>query len=89
MTEVEVQISNRLGLHARAAARFVHVANEFRASVMVLKAGARVNGKSILGLLTLAAAKGTKLRLQAEGDDAEAAVARLAELIEEGFGEGD
>ncbi len=88
MTEVTVQIQNRLGLHARAAAKFVHLANSFESRISVTKDGARVDGKSILGLLTLAAAKGTKLQLAAEGKDEEAAIEELAKLVRSGFGEG-
>ncbi len=86
---MEVQISNRLGLHARAAARFVHAANEFRSRITVLKAGPRVDGKSILGLLTLAAARGTKLRLVVDGEDEKEAVEKLAALVRSRFGEDD
>lgn len=88
MKEVEVRIANRLGLHARAAARFVHVANRFQSRVTVSKGGSRVDGKSILGLLTLAAAKGSSLRLVVEGPDEEQALDRLNALIRDGFGEG-
>ena len=89
MTESEVQISNRLGLHARAAARFVHLANRFSCRITVVKDGTRVDGKSILGLLTLAAARGTRLRLAAEGDDEKEAVESLADLVRSRFGEED
>lgn len=89
MSEYDVQISNRLGLHARAAARFVHLANTFRSRVTVLKDGTRVDGKSILGLLTLAAARGTKLRLTVEGDDETEAMEKLVALIRSRFGEDD
>ncbi len=89
MAEVEVQITNRLGLHARAAGRFVHLASRFQAEVLVVKGGSRVNGKSILGLLTLAASKGTHLRVAAEGEDAAEAVEQLAELVRTRFGEDD
>ncbi|HKQ62938.1 MAG TPA: HPr family phosphocarrier protein [Candidatus Polarisedimenticolaceae bacterium] len=89
MREIEVRVGNRLGLHARAAARFVHVANTFHAKVTVHKGGSRVNGKSILGLLTLAAACGARLRVQAEGRDEEQAVRELAALVGERFGEED
>lgn len=88
MIEAEVQINNELGLHARAAARFVHVANRFSARIAVVRDGTRVDGKSILGLLTLAAAKGTRLRLVAEGEDAEQAIAELSRLVQRGFHEG-
>lgn len=87
MSEVEVEIANRLGLHARAAARFVHVANTFRSRVTVTKGTTRVNGKSILGLLTLAAGRGTKIRLSAEGEDEERALCELSSLVRGRFGE--
>jgi phosphocarrier protein HPr len=89
VTESEVQVSNRLGLHARAAARFVHLANRFSSRITVVKDGTRVDGKSILGLLTLAAARGARLRLAAEGDDEREAVEKLADLIRTRFGEED
>jgi phosphocarrier protein len=89
VSEIEVVIANRLGLHARAAARFVHVANKFNSSIAVVKEGSKVDGKSILGLLTLAAKKGTRLKLSASGDDAETALAELSELVRSGFGEED
>jgi phosphocarrier protein len=87
--EREVVVANRLGLHARAAARFVHAASAFAAHVLVAKDGARVDGKSILGLLTLAAARGTRLRLLAEGEDATQALDRLVDLVEGRFEEED
>jgi len=87
VSEVEVQITNRLGLHARAAARFVHLANSFKAHITVIKGDSRVDGKSILGLLTLAAAKGTRLRLAARGDDEEEALEQLSELVRKCFDE--
>lgn len=89
MIESEVQISNRLGLHARAAARFVHLANQFASRITVVKDGTRVDGKSILGLLTLAAARGMKIRVSAEGDDEKEAVDTLADLVRTRFGEED
>lgn len=82
-----VEVRNRLGLHARAAARFVHVANNFRARVSVSRGGRTMDGKSILGILLLAAGQGSQLELLAEGDDGEAALAALAALVESGFGE--
>jgi phosphocarrier protein len=80
-------IVNSLGLHARAAAQLVQAANRYAASVSVEKDGIQVNGKSIMGVLTLAAAKGTEIMVRCEGDDAEAAMASLAAMIENGFGE--
>lgn len=87
MSVTEVQIVNRLGLHARAAARMVHLANRFEARITVSRDASTVDGKSILGLLTLAAARGTRLRLAAQGTDADEALAELARLIRERFGE--
>jgi phosphocarrier protein HPr len=80
-------IVNTLGLHARAAAQLVQLANRHRSEVHVEKDGQQVNGKSIMGVLTLAAAKGSQIVLAVEGDDAEAAMQALAGLIENGFGE--
>jgi phosphocarrier protein len=87
MIEAEVMIVNRLGLHARAAAKFVHLASRFVARVSVAKDGTRVDGKSILGLLTLAAAKGTKLHLTTVGDDEREAADALLDLVRSRFGE--
>ncbi|HSN16046.1 MAG TPA: HPr family phosphocarrier protein [Anaeromyxobacteraceae bacterium] len=80
-------IVNTLGLHARAAAQLVQTANRFQSEVLVDKQGTRVNGKSIMGVLTLAAAKGTQITVSCDGVDAETALATLAKLIETGFGE--
>ncbi|GEJ58621.1 phosphocarrier protein HPr [Anaeromyxobacter diazotrophicus] len=80
-------IVNTLGLHARAAAQLVQTANRYRAEVQVTKDGAEVNGKSIMGVLTLAAAKGTQIVVACEGEDAQAAMDALAKVIENGFGE--
>ncbi len=86
--ERRVKIRNRLGMHARAAVKFVQLANKFRADVRVVKDENEANGKSIMGLLTLVAAHGMSMTVICEGDDAEAAVAALAELVDGGFGEG-
>ena len=88
MTEVDIHILNSLGLHARAAAQFVYLANTFRSQIHVARNGIRVDGKSILGLLTLAAACGVRLRLSADGDDEAQAVEQLAALVRAKFGEG-
>ena len=87
MTAREVRIRNALGLHARAAARFVHTASRFRSRVTVSRSGTTMDGKSILGILLLAASQGTVLRLVAEGEDEAAAVEALSSLVEGGFGE--
>ncbi len=83
----EVEIRNRLGLHARAAARFVHTAGRFRARVSVTRDGRTMDGKSILGILLLAASRGARLTLSADGGDEEACLLALVDLIEGGFGE--
>ena len=80
-------IVNQLGLHARAAAQLVQLANRFRSEIHVEKDGMQVNGKSIMGVLTLAAAKGSRITVCVEGEDAEAAMTALAKVIENGFGE--
>jgi phosphocarrier protein len=83
-----VTIKNRLGLHARAAARFVHVASRFRSRITAANGQRTMDGKSILGILLLAAAQGTQLELAAEGDDEAEALEALVRLVESGFGEG-
>ncbi|SRR5690606_38548371 len=83
----EVTVVNVQGLHARPAHAFVTVANQFDSEIEVEKAGERVDGKSILSILTLAAAQGTRLIIRARGADAGEAVAALARLIEQGFNE--
>ncbi|HET7825134.1 MAG TPA: HPr family phosphocarrier protein [Anaeromyxobacter sp.] len=85
--EREFTIVNQLGLHARAAAQLVQIANRHRSEIHVEKDGMSVNGKSIMGVLTLAAAKGSVIKVACEGDDAEHAMAELAKVIESGFGE--
>jgi phosphocarrier protein len=80
-------IKNKLGLHARAAALLVKTANRFVSNVSLEKDGLEVNGKSIMGILMLAATKGTRITLKAEGKDAEQAIETLGKLIENKFGE--
>ncbi|MFL5308487.1 MAG: HPr family phosphocarrier protein [Polyangia bacterium] len=87
-TERDVQVRNRLGMHARAAVRFVQIANGYKSEVKVVKDGQEANGKSIMGLLTLVAAHGVSMKLVCEGEDAEQAVTALADLVASGFGEG-
>jgi phosphocarrier protein HPr len=82
-------IVNRRGLHARASARFVKCAEGFDADVRVSKDGQTVGGTSIMGLMTLAAAPGSTVDLEAEGPQAEAALEALGKLIADGFGEAD
>ena len=85
--EREFDILNRLGLHARAAAKLVRLANGFASEIRVAKDRVEVNGKSIMGVLMLAAPKDTKILIRATGTDAEEAVAAIGELIAGKFGE--
>ncbi len=87
MTEREIRIPNRLGLHARAAARFVHLASEFRSQIRISCNGHEVDGKSILGILTLAAVQGALVRIVCDGDDEAEAAESLRRLVESRFGE--
>ncbi len=85
--EKEITIVNRLGLHARPAAMFVRIASLHRSEIWVSKEGEEVNGKSIMGLMMLAAGQGSKLRIRCEGPDAEKAMEELEELINARFNE--
>jgi phosphocarrier protein len=85
----QLTIVNRRGLHARASARFVKCAEAYDAEIRVTKDGQTVGGTSIMGLMTLAAAPGCRVDLEAEGPDAAAALEALATLVEGGFGEED
>lgn len=87
MIQREVTLNNVLGLHARAAARFVQVASRFRSRITLSKDGRGVDGKSILGILMLAGAQGDRLVLSAQGDDEREAVEALSTLILSRFGE--
>ena len=88
MIQRDVIICNRLGLHARAAARFVHTASRFRSRIQIKREGQAVDGKSILGLLLLAATNGSALRIEVTGEDEEAAIEALSRLVADRFGEG-
>ncbi len=82
-----VTIANAYGLHARPAAEFVKLASKFEADVLVSKDALEVNGKSIMGVMMLAAEKGSTIRIRAQGTDAQQAVAALVRLVADGFGE--
>jgi phosphocarrier protein len=84
----DVVVPNALGLHARAAARFVQMAARFGAQIRVSRGDRTVDGKSLMGVLLLAASQGSTLRIEADGPDAEAALDALAALVAGGFGEG-
>ncbi len=86
----EIVVSNKLGLHARPAMQFVDLANQFKSDVTVHKGGeepATANGKSVMEMIILAATEGTPLKIEADGEDADDAVSKLAELFESKFGE--
>jgi phosphocarrier protein len=87
MTSCDVSISNRLGLHARAAAKFVHVATRFRSRIRVARDHRVIDGKSIMGILLLAAPYGAFITISADGPDEGEALAALCRLVESGFGE--
>lgn len=89
MVSKELDIINRLGLHARAAAKFVTCASSFESHVQVERQGRRVNGKSIMGVMMLAAACGTRITLEIEGPDADQAADALEALVADRFGEGE
>jgi phosphocarrier protein len=81
------EIKNKLGLHARPAALFVQTANRFKSDIEVLKGRQKVNGKSIMGIMTLAAGMGVTITVQVAGEDAESAMNAISTLIESNFGE--
>ena len=87
--EKEFTITNKNGMHARPAAQFVNHASQFRCEVLMEKDDEQVNGKSIMGLMMLAAARGEVVKLTTQGDDAEKAMQDLGDLIEAGFGDVD
>jgi phosphocarrier protein len=87
MPQRDVEIVNKLGLHARPSAKLTQLASRFASDVHLSKNGRRINAKSIMGVMMLAAAKGSTVTLETEGQDADAALDALAELIASGFGE--
>ena len=89
MPEAVVEITNKRGLHARASAKFVTCARNFDATIDVTREGTNVPGTSIMGLMMLAASLGCSIKISADGADAEAALAELVALVQNGFGEND
>ncbi len=89
MPSVAAPIVNKLGLHARAAAKLTHVASGYQCEIWLSRSGRRVNAKSIMGVMMLAAGKGAEVMIEAEGADAAAALAALTALIADRFGEGE
>jgi phosphocarrier protein HPr len=89
MPSVSAEIVNKLGLHARAAAKLTHLAGGYQCEIWISRSGRRVNAKSIMGVMMLAAGQGTSVLIEAQGADAEQAIAALTKLIAERFGEGE
>ena len=89
MPSAELTVTNKLGLHARASAKLTQVASQFAAEVWLTRNGRRVNAKSIMGVMMLAAGRGAALTVEAEGEDAEDALAAIRELLADKFGEGE
>ena len=87
MLSKELVVQNKMGIHARPAAMIVRITNKFKADVFVEKEEEQVNGKSIMGLMMLAAAQGSELTVTTRGDDEDAALAALTELVNNRFGE--
>ena len=89
MLRRDIEIVNRLGLHARASAKLTQLASSFQSEVWMSRDGRRVNAKSIMGVMMLAAAKGSSVELETDGPDEQAAMDALVTLIEDKFGEGE
>lgn len=89
MQQRDVEIVNKLGLHARASAKLTQVAGQFQSEVWLTRNGRRVNGKSIMGVMMLAANKGSTLSIETAGSDEDAAIDALVQLIHDKFGEGE
>lgn len=87
MTQIEIEIINKLGLHARASAKLTQLAAKFKSKVWMSRNGQRINAKSIMGVMMLAAGKGTTVRIEAEGEDEAETIQALEALINDKFGE--
>ncbi|MDO9316350.1 MAG: HPr family phosphocarrier protein [Burkholderiaceae bacterium] len=89
MIQTSITISNKLGLHARASAKLTKVASGFRSEIFISRGDRRVNAKSIMGVMMLAAAMGTEIQIDASGEDEQAALSALLGLVQDKFGEGE
>jgi phosphocarrier protein len=89
MPQREIEIQNKLGLHARAAAKLTQTASRFAAEVWLSRNGRRVNAKSVMGVMMLAAGRGSRIAVETQGADAEAALEAIAALVDDKFGEGE
>lgn len=89
MPQQEIEIVNKLGLHARASAKLTQTASRFQSEIWLSRNGRRVNAKSIMGVMMLAAGKGSRIEIYTVGEDADAALSALIDLIRDKFGEGE
>jgi phosphocarrier protein len=89
MIQHEIEITNKLGLHARASAKFTQLAARYKSDIFLTRNARRVNGKSIMGVMMLAAGKGARITLEADGADEQDAIGALSALINDKFGEGE
>jgi phosphocarrier protein HPr len=89
MRQTKIEIVNKLGLHARASAKLTQLAGQFKSEVFLARQGRRVNAKSIMGVMMLAAAKGANIEIETNGVDEDAAMQALTQLINDKFGEGE
>jgi phosphocarrier protein len=89
MPSIDAHIVNKLGLHARAAAKLTHIASGFHSDIWLSRSGRRVNAKSIMGVMMLAAGRGSTVTIEADGADADAALTAITQLIADRFGEGE
>ncbi len=89
MLKKEIEIVNKLGLHARASAKLTQLAAQFKCDVNLIRNGRKVNAKSIMGVMMLAASKGAKVEIETHGDDEQAAIDAMTKLIHDKFGEGE
>ncbi|MBU3735948.1 MAG: HPr family phosphocarrier protein [Methylobacterium sp.] len=89
MVKQDIEIINKLGLHARASTRLTQIASQFKSDIWILRGDRRVNAKSIMGVMMLAASKGSRITLETSGADETAAMAALVALINDKFGEGE
>jgi phosphocarrier protein len=89
MVQVELEIINKLGLHARASAKLTQLASKFQCEVWIMRNNKRVNGKSIMGVMMLAAGKGSRITVETTGEDEQACSTAIATLVAERFGEGE
>ena len=89
MIQIELQIINKLGLHARASAKLTQLATKYKCEVWLMRNNKRVNGKSIMGVMMLAAGKGSSVTLETNGDDEQECSTAIAQLIADKFGEGE